>query len=116
MLPETMRAARQRKAIREQLDELVRRNVENLPWSILQSVNDAFWKYESVLQDRMKGALEATQGAVEAAIASRISQSENTVGERGRLQQILAGLEEVRSSLSGPGTMLDRRAASDSPS
>jgi Dynamin family len=99
LLPASVRQARRRNQLQEQVNELVQHNVENLRWATLQGVNDTFRRFTTMLEERLAAAIEATQGAVKAAAASRFMQSERTDVELAGLRAISDALAEIREAL-----------------
>jgi hypothetical protein len=53
------------KSMDQRLDDLVRRNVENLRWSTMQNVNISFARFASKIKERLKETVNATKGALE---------------------------------------------------
>jgi Dynamin family len=99
LLPANFRQARRRSQLEELVNELVQRNIENLRWSTLQGLNGTFRRLTTMLEERLGGALEATQGAVKAAAASRLTQSNRADVELTALQEISRSLAEIREAL-----------------
>lgn len=99
LLPVRFVRGRLEKELLEQIDTLVMHNVENLRWATLQNLNDAFKRFASALQERLKITVEATHGAIQAARARRLSQAESIVPEIDRLQSAASDLEEIQSKI-----------------
>jgi GTPase SAR1 family protein len=99
LLPASVRQARRRNQLQEQVNELVQHNVENLRWATLQGVNDTFRRFTTMLEERLAAAIGATQGAVKAAAASRFMQSERADVELAGLRAISDALAETREAL-----------------
>jgi GTP-binding protein EngB required for normal cell division len=99
LLPPAIRAARLRKRLAGEIDELVQRNVENLRWATLQNLDSAFHRFAAWFDDRLAETIAATRGAIEAAANKRREHAEEAQGELCRLQRIAASLRDVRKSL-----------------
>lgn len=90
-----LRRRRILRRVHDQIEALVIRNVENLRWSIHQSLNRAFERFQNELDARIEETVAATQGAVEAALKRRLEQSESVADEVRRLEAAEEGLAEV---------------------
>lgn len=99
LLPASVRQARRRNQLQEQVNDLVQHNVENLRWATLQGVNDTFRRFTTMIEERLATAIEATQGAVKAAAASRFTQLERADVELAGLRAISHSLAEIREAL-----------------
>ena len=51
-------------------------NVENLRWATLQGLDDTFRRFEATLDDRLAEAIEATHGAITAALSKKRDQAD----------------------------------------
>ena len=98
-LPEGLRKARMMKRLKEQIGGLVIRNVENLRWAIYQSLDQTFTRFGSSLDERLAATIEATHGAIRAAIDRRRQQSEAVSPEVSRLETAVDGLAQVQAAL-----------------
>jgi GTP-binding protein EngB required for normal cell division len=90
LLPTGVRAARLKRRLIEQVEELVQRNVENLRWAILQNLDAAFRRFEGWFDERLAEAIEATRGAIDAALIKR---REHTDQARDHLLQLRQGAD-----------------------
>ena len=99
LLPARLRKARVLARVRQGTEALVRQNTENLRWSLLQSLNDAFFRFGRRLDEGLEQAVRATQGAVEAVLAQRKQRSEAVEREVGRLEAAAARLEAMVKKL-----------------
>ncbi len=70
-MPRRLRERRVRERLARQAENLVRANVENLRWSMVQDLDAAFRTFTSELDEGLADAVRATQGAIEAAVAAR---------------------------------------------
>jgi hypothetical protein len=71
LLPERVRKARMMKRLIEQAGGLVISNVENIRWTIYQSLDRSFIRFGSTLDKRLASTIEATHGAIRIALAKR---------------------------------------------
>jgi GTP-binding protein EngB required for normal cell division len=99
LLPAGLRAARLKRRLVEQIDELVQRNVENLRWATLQNLDAAFRRFESWFDERLGEAIEATRGAIDAALLKRREHADLARGDLVRLRQGAELLTMVREEL-----------------
>lgn len=99
LLPASRRRARLRAQLREQVNELVQRNVENLRWATLQGLDGTFRRFATMLEERLAGAIEATEGAVKAATTTRSTASDRADMELAALKAISHTLAEIRDAL-----------------
>ncbi|HUH78940.1 MAG TPA: dynamin family protein [Methanoregula sp.] len=70
-LPRSLRGSRARDRLKRQIDLLVMRNLENLRWETLQNIDTAFRKFGIDLDASLAGTIEATHGAMNAALNER---------------------------------------------
>ncbi|MEJ2157665.1 MAG: dynamin family protein [Desulfobacteraceae bacterium] len=87
------------KSIDQRLDGLVRRNVENIRWSMLQNLNLSFAGFARRTRERLDETVAATQGAMETAHARRQAQDGSVEAEASRLADSMAALETLKSEL-----------------
>ncbi|QVL36193.1 dynamin family protein [Aminirod propionatiphilus] len=88
----------------ERIDKLLLSNVENLRWSLLQSVNEAFRRFAARLEQRLAATTKATHGAVKAALDRRREAREifdEKTRHLGKLIEELEGIYEEFLSLAG---------------
>ena len=85
----------------QRLDRLVRRNVENIRWSMLQNLNISFAGFGRRTKERLDETVAATKGAMEAAHARRQARSGSIESEAARLGGCLAALQRVKTDLAG---------------
>jgi small GTP-binding protein len=83
----------------QRLDGLVRRNVENIRWSMLQNLNLSFASFARRSRERLDETVAATQGAMKAAHARRQAHDGSVEAETGRLAGSMAVLASVKSDL-----------------
>jgi GTP-binding protein EngB required for normal cell division len=83
----------------QRLDGLVRRNVENIRWSMLQNLNLSFAGFARRTRERLDETVAATQGAMQAAHARRQDGDGSIEAEAGRMADRMAALEAVKTDL-----------------
>jgi GTP-binding protein EngB required for normal cell division len=81
----------------QRLDGLVRRNVENIRWSMLQNLNISFAGFARRTRERLDETVAATQGAMQAAHARRQADAESVDAELVRLGDRIAALEATKA-------------------
>lgn len=99
LLPAGLRRKRREKRLAAEIDALVVRNVENLRWATLQSINETFVHFTGSLDSRLAATIAATHGAIRAALAKRRERSEAAADEVARLQAAAGDLERVQAAL-----------------
>lgn len=75
----------------------MRRNVENLRWAARQNLEDAFREFHGELDERLAASLEATRGAMEAALQRRRKHSEQIAGEAASARTTLDRLQSIQT-------------------
>ena len=81
----------------QRMDGLVRRNVENIRWSMLQNLNTAFAGFARRARERLDETVSATKGAMDAAHKRRKNHSGNIESELIRLGDQIAILEALKT-------------------
>ncbi len=99
LLPKSWRERRQQRRWRRQVAELVMTNVENLRWSLVQSVDTTFRRFASALDERLAETIAATRGAIQAALAERTRQDAEVATQRERLAKAIADIEHLGAAL-----------------
>jgi ribosome biogenesis GTPase A len=87
------------KSMDQRLDDLVRRNVENLRWSTMQNVNISFARFASRVKERLEETVAATQGAMKTARFRKKDHGETVAEEVCRLEKVAGELETLKVSL-----------------
>jgi hypothetical protein len=87
------------KSMDQRLDGLVRRNVENIRWSMLQNLNISFAGFARRTRERLDETVAATQGAMEAARARRKTEDGSIDAEAGRMADRMSALAAVKDDL-----------------
>ena len=81
----------------QRLDGLVRRNVENIRWSMLQNLNISFAGFARRTRERLDETVAATKGAMEAAHARRQAHGGSIESEAARMGDRIAVLEGLKT-------------------
>ncbi len=87
------------KSKEQRLEELVRRNVENIRWSMIQNLDLSFIRFTSRVRERLAETAAATKGAMEAANARRHAAGSDIVKEVEHLTKHMADLEAIKQEL-----------------
>lgn len=98
-LPASARLKRTYKRLFGQVEELVVSNVENLRWATFQSIDQTFSQFGSALDERLAETIEATHGAIHAAMERRRSHSKEIADEEDKIQTATKDLEQLREEL-----------------
>jgi GTPase Era involved in 16S rRNA processing len=101
MLPSAMRKRRARARFSVQTDEIIRRNVENLRWSLRQNLEEGFRSFQGRLDEQLSLTLTATREALRRGLQRRQASIDATETEirslsvaATRLSSILGALNE----------------------
>jgi len=79
----------------EQIDKLIVPNVENVRWSIFQTMEREFILFGNTLDIQFDDTVSATHGAIEDSLKKRKEHAEEIAGDVQRLNSILAKLEDI---------------------
>lgn len=109
LLPRPLRVKRVRRRLVEELDSVLRRNVENLRWATRQNIEDAFRRFGAELDERLALSLDATRGAMQAALQRRGQHSKAAETEIAAAESASAKLGELAAAFAreGKGTPED---------
>ncbi|NIA20017.1 MAG: Dynamin family protein [Xanthomonadaceae bacterium] len=88
-----------RKRLQTQSQDLILSNVENLRWSLFQSIDDTFRRFSTTLAERLRETKAATHEAIRAAAERRQNQAETISQELSRLQMAIEKLERLQTIL-----------------
>jgi hypothetical protein len=99
LLPAAARATRMKRRLAAEIDELVQRNVENLRWATLQNLDSTFYRFVGWFDDRLAETIEATRGAIDAALVQRRNHTDRARDELARLHQGAEILTVVQKEL-----------------
>ena len=83
----------------QRLDGLVRRNVENIRWSMLQNLNISLAGFARRTRERLDETVAATTGAMEAAKARRQTHGGSIATEVARMEGCVASLRQLKGDL-----------------
>lgn len=86
------------KSTEQRLDQLARRNVENIRWAMFQNLNLSFARFASGVKERLAETVAATKGAMEAANARRVAHGGSVATEVDRLGDQIAQLEKLKGA------------------
>lgn len=98
-LPLRTRLSRIKRRIQAQTDMLVVRNVENLRWSVYLSLDEALSRFGACLDERLTDTINATHGAIAAALAERRQVQQDVTDEINGLQICEAQLVKVAAEM-----------------
>lgn len=93
VLPKSLREQRAKSRMKKQIEMLVTRNLENLRYETLQSVDAAFREFSSDLDENLRLTTEATHGAAHAVLAKR---KEHAGMNAKRLDELKKAAEEIQ--------------------
>ena len=99
LLPASVRAARLKRRLAGEIDDLVQRNVENLRWATWQNLEDAFRHFSAWFDARLAAAITATRGSIDAALAKRRDHARDAEHDRARLRDAAQWLEAAQRDL-----------------
>ncbi|BBB32686.1 conserved hypothetical protein [Thermotomaculum hydrothermale] len=94
VMPLKVRNRRIVKRIKEQIHSLVISNIENIRWSIYQSIDKSFRTFERTLEEKFDTTLKSTYGAVKLAMKKRVEQKE-------KVEKDIENLELIKQRLNG---------------
>jgi hypothetical protein len=89
------------KSTEQRLEDLARRNVENIRWTMLQNLIVSFSSFSTRVKERLDETVAATKGAMEAARERRSNGKERVAEELIRVSGLLAQLENLKTQLDG---------------
>jgi len=95
ILPGSLRKNRAKSRMKRQIEVLVIRNLENLRYETLQSIDEGFRKFSSDLDANLGLTLEATHGAILAALEKRKQHEENVAEQIATLKTTSEELQEI---------------------
>ena len=86
-------------SLETRMDDLVRRNVENLRWSTLQNIIVAFSRFASDLKQRIDETVASTKGAMETVHQRKKDHAGSVEDDIQRLKEIVSALENLQKHL-----------------
>jgi GTP-binding protein EngB required for normal cell division len=99
LLPASVRAARLKRRLAGEIEDLVQRNVENLRWATWQNLEDAFRHFSAWFDARLAAAITATRGSIDAALAKRRDHARDAGDDLARLRDAAQWLEAAQRDL-----------------
>jgi len=99
LLPLAKRLRRLRKRLEEDAEAIVSRNIKNLKWALVQSLQNTFRKFTSDVDEQLERASAATRGAISAAHRLRIERAADVEPEIERLRNWEKQLQELHERL-----------------
>ena len=99
LLPGSHRRHRMRMRLLAQLDDILRRNVENLRWSMRQNLEDGFRAFELQLDEQLQLTLAATREAFQLGMRRRTEESAGAHTEIDALGVAVGRLRQLREAL-----------------
>jgi GTPase Era involved in 16S rRNA processing len=100
LLPQKSRNIRILKHLQEQVDFLVLQNVEGLRWSIFQSMDHAFARFNLLVDERLNQAIDATHHAIKAAMRQRKEHSEHVSEMASKWRASIEKIQSVQKNIS----------------
>jgi ribosome biogenesis GTPase A len=102
-----VRYRRIRHRLLEDVAALSLHNVENVRWAMLRNLDDAFRRFASELNDRLKETIEATRGAIQSAHLRRNENLQTVEPELRRLKEKESEVADIEKALD-PNRVLER--------
>ena len=102
ILPGSIRESRAKSRMKRQIEVLVIRNLENLRYETLRSIDEGFRRFSSDLDENLRLTTEATHGAAHAVLEKR---KQHAGMNAKRLDELKKAAEEIQGvmKLFGPG-------------
>jgi hypothetical protein len=91
------------KSAEQRRDELVRRNVENIRWAMLQNLNVSFAHFAAKVRERLAETVAATRGAMDAARSRKMTHSGNVQVEAERMADAAAAVAVLKAEIAAGG-------------
>jgi hypothetical protein len=99
LLPASVRKARLRRRLLQEIGTVVQRNVENLRWATRQNVVDAFRRFGRALDEAFATNIEATRGIIVLAHDRRLNQADCTETEIAAVEASKTTLMDIQTEL-----------------
>lgn len=100
-IPRRLREWRVRERLARQAENLVKANVENLRWSMVQDLDSAFRAFAAELDEGLADAVWATHGAIAAAVEARTRHEEQGRKLAAARERGIRAVEAVAERLTG---------------
>ncbi|MEW6543764.1 MAG: dynamin family protein [Nitrospirota bacterium] len=105
-LPQSLQAARLDRRLREELDYLVARNIEDLRWALVQNAQDAFRLFQERIVTQLDSAVETIRTAIRTVLTRQADREAEQATDLERLARDRQSLERLLSTLM-PGHRAD---------
>jgi GTP-binding protein EngB required for normal cell division len=99
LLPAALQHQRAGARLHEIAQELATHNVENLRWAVHQNVEQLFLQFQAHLDEQWAETIEATEGALHAALMRRQQQSDEVAPTLAQSEALAAFLQEAVQGL-----------------
>jgi len=103
LLPRPLRGGRVRRRIGEEVARLVAYNIENLHWSIVQSIDTSFRRFAYDMEHTLTAAIGATREAIEIAASRRLEAEQTVAADLERADRLDQGLAKLAATLDHGG-------------
>ncbi len=100
MIPPALRNKRIIKRVKQRVRSLVVSNVENLRWSIFQSIDRSFRQFQRLLEENFDNTLAATYGAVKSSIIKKKELGEKVEEELKRIKNVKREIDSLINDIS----------------
>jgi GTP-binding protein EngB required for normal cell division len=95
LLPSRLQQRRLHKRLLQQIESLVRHNVENLRWATLQNLDRSFRRFSADLEERLQETVVSIRKTIQRARSKREQQADSLEAEILKLEGEVARLEEI---------------------
>jgi hypothetical protein len=95
LLPFRLQQRRLHKRLLQQIEALVRHNVENLRWATLQNLDSSFRRFSADLEERLQETVVSIRKTIQRARSKREQQADSLEVEILKLEGDVARLEEI---------------------
>ena len=105
LLPAAIRGQRAKARLSHEAGDVIRRNVENLRWSLRQNLEDGFRSFEARLDEQLRLALDATREALRRGLQRRNDTETDSGAQRVAAETALQRLKQIEDALQHAGGM-----------
>jgi len=99
LMPSSVRKQRTRTRLSREAGDVIRRNVENLRWSLRQNLEDGFRAFEARLDEQLKLSLDATREALRRGLRRQSATATESSAQREAAENALQRLAEIEATL-----------------
>jgi hypothetical protein len=110
LLPPSLRAKRFARRLKEDIQALAARNVENLRWAIRQNLDNVFRRFESKMESHITEALQTIRGTIDTAQERQRSRMNAGGSEIARLADCRERLAQVMKLFAPHDSVTDDRS------